>query len=145
MTERNSGPEEDLVEWLKEAGRRTVPPTLRRSQDDDYTGSNSPAQLFHFLEESAGRKLRSQTELVSYLQELSGESPKSHRKRELRRIIREGIFLGALTMAWLQHHFWEVNIKISALPYIQVFGTVPQEKPRQHNTYDTHPSGVRLS
>ena len=144
MTERNSGPDEDLVEWLKEAGRRTVVPAPRGSHEDD-TWSNSPAQLFHFLEESAGRKLRSQTALLGYLQELSGNSPKSHRSRERRRIIREGIFLGALALAWLQYYFWEVNMQIAALPRIQVFGAVPEGKPRPHHSYDTPSSGVRLS
>ena len=137
MAERNSGLDEDLVEWLKEAARRTVSPTPHRTRDGDDTWSSSPAHLFYYLEESAGRKLRSQTELLSYLQELSGDSPKSHRARERRRVLREGIFLVALTLAWLQYYFWEVNTQIASLPCVHVFGVMPSEKLRQRTSLDT--------
>jgi hypothetical protein len=144
VTEPNSGRDEELIEWLKEAGRRTADPIPHNSHDDE-AWSNSPAHLFHYLEELAGRKLRSQAELLSYLQELSGESPRAHRNRERRRIIREGILLVALTLAWLQYYFWEVHAHIASLPCVQVFGVLPPEKSKKSISSDTLSGGVLVS
>ena len=145
VTERDSVPDEDLVVWLKEAGRRTVSLPSRRSHENDETWSRTPAHLFRLLEESAGRKLRSQTEVLSYLRELSGDSPQTHRARERRRVIREGVLLGALALAWLQYYFWEVHTQIASLPCVQVFGVVPSSKSRVHISYNKFQVGVRLS
>jgi len=145
VIERSDVPDEDLIEWLKEAGRRTVLPSSQRSLEDDETWVRSPAHLFRDLEESAGRKLRSRTELLSYLQELSGDSPKTHRIRERRRVIREGVLLGALALAWLQYYFWEVHAQMASLPCVQVFGVVPSEKSKPQISYGRFQVGIQLS
>jgi hypothetical protein len=142
VTEQDRGLNADLVEWLTEAGRRTVRLQPHRSDDDDGTWSDSPAHLFHYLEESAGRKLRSLAELASFLEELSGDSPRLYRLRERRRVIREGILLGVLALAWLQYYFWEVHTQIASLPCVQVFGVQSPDKSKQRSSNDTLSSGI---
>jgi hypothetical protein len=136
MNEHGSAPDEDLAEWLKEAGHRTIPPTGHRSRDDDAE-SISSASLFGYLEGLAGRKLRSRAALVSYLAEISGDAPKVHRARARNRIVRETVLVGLLALAFLQYYFWDVHLQIASLQSIHVFAPVPPAGSRQHtSSYD---------
>ena len=134
MSEQGGDLDEELAKWLKEAGRRTIPPSSHGSRDDDETWSLSPAHLFRYLEELAGRKLRSRADLVSYLDQLSGNAPKAHRVRERQRIIREGMLIGLLALAYLQYYYWDVNLQIASLQSVQVFVPVRPAGSKQNTS-----------
>jgi len=115
MIERANDLDDELAHWLKEAGRRTNPRSGDSYSDDDETWTRSPASLYRYLEESAGRKLASRAELVSYLRELSGNAPKAHRIRERQRIAREALLVGVLALAYLQYFYLDVHLQIASL------------------------------
>lgn len=127
MSEENGGGEL-LTQWLKEAGRRTQsrPPSVDEAEDDETF--NSPASLHRYLEELAGRKLQSHTEVLAFLKEVAGGEPQGHRHRELRRMARELVLLGVLALSYLQYYYWDVQLQIAALKSVNVYILAPQTR-----------------
>jgi hypothetical protein len=122
MSESDHGTGEQLAEWLKEAGRRTPakPPAAAAGADADDS-YNSPASLHRYLEELAGRRLSTHTEVREFLREVAGTQPAAHRERERRRMVREVALLFLLALSYLHFYYWEVQLEIVALNSVRTF------------------------
>lgn len=121
MSESGRGMGEELAQWLKEAGQRAKTATTEARgapEDDTY---NSPASLHRYVEELAGRPLRSHTELLEYLREVAGSQPHAHRELERRRFFRELILVSLLVMSVMQYYYWDVQLQIAALNSVQTY------------------------
>lgn len=121
MSDIDDDPGGQLAEWLKEAGRRA--PAKSRDPDgaeadDSY---NSPASLHRYLEELAGRRLSSHTEVREFLREVAGTQPVAHRELERRRMVREVALLFLLALSYLHFYYWEVQLEIAALNSVRTF------------------------
>lgn len=121
---------EELAQWLKEAGQRAAAATREArsaSEDDSY---NSPASLHRYIEDLAGRPLRSHADVLDYLREVAGSQPHAHRELERRRLFREMILVGLLVVSALQYYYWDVQLQIAALKSVQTFVPIraPLEK-----------------
>lgn len=121
MSDGDNGSGEHLAEWLKEAGRR-APAKARDGAsevaDDSY---NSPASLHRYLEELAGRKLSSHTEVREFLREVAGTQPVAYHERERRRMVREVALLFLLALSYLHFYYWEVQLEIAKLNAVRTF------------------------
>lgn len=127
MSESGQGMGEELAQWLKEAGRRAASAPLETrgaTEDDSY---NSPASLHRYVEELAGKPLRSHAELLDYLREVAGSQPHAHRELERRRLFRELILVSLLVVSALQYYYWDVQLQIAALNSVQTY--VPMRAP----------------
>ena len=116
---------DQLAEWLKEAGRRArreVP----SSGDADET-FNSPAELHRYLEHLAGRPLQSHGEVLHYLQQVAGTSPRTHRDQERRRMVREVLLLLMVSLSYLHYYDWEVQVEIAKLNSLRIL--IPASTP----------------
>ena len=129
MSDEGGGGEQ-LAQWLKEAGRRTQAkvPGVLEDADDTF---NSPASLHHYLEELAGRKLKTHTEVLRFLREVAGSQPEAHRERERRRMVREVSLLVLLAISYLHFYYWEVQLQIAALHSVGVFIPAPEARPHK--------------
>ena len=125
MSNDSQGSGEQLVQWLKEAGRRTQSKSPEVSEDGDET-YNSPTSLHRYVEVLAGRKLQ---EVLHYLREVAGSQPEWHRERELRRMVREVALLVMLAVSYLFYYYFEVQLQIAALQTVNVFIPAPEAKP----------------
>jgi transcriptional regulator of nitric oxide reductase len=114
-----TGAGEQLAQWLKEAGRRAQHAAPAAADSDDTY--NSPASLLHYVEELAGRPMRSHTEVLAFLQEVAGSRPVDHRMAERRRMVRELSLLGLLMVSYLHFYYWEVQLQIAALNSVRTF------------------------
>lgn len=129
MIDSGDGAGEQLAQWLKDAGRRSglaAPPAAAAESDETY---NSPASLHRYLEELAGKPLRSHAEVLNYLAEVAGAQPQTHYMRERRRMVRELALIGLLAMSYLHFYYWEVQLQIAALNSARVF--VPAQPPAE--------------
>jgi hypothetical protein len=129
MSDEGGGGEQ-LAQWLREAGRRTQLklPGVPEDSDDSF---NAPASLHHYLEELAGRKLRTHAEVLRYLREVAGAQPEAHRERERRRMVREVSLLVLLAISYLHFYYWEVQLQIAALQSVGVFIPAPEARPHK--------------
>jgi hypothetical protein len=116
----DNGGGEQLAQWLKDAGRRAglVAPAAAADGDETY---NSPASLHRYLEELAGRPLRSHAEVLNYLAEVAGGQPQGHYMNERRRMVRELALIGMLAVSYLHYYYWEVQLQIAGLSSARVF------------------------
>jgi len=116
----DNGGGEQLAQWLKDAGRRAglVAPAAAADGDETY---NSPASLHRYLEELAGRPLRSHAEVLNYLAEVAGGQPQGHYMNERRRMVRELALIGLLALSYLHYYYWEVQLQIAGLSSARVF------------------------
>ena len=124
MIDSGDGAGEQLAQWLKDAGRRAglVAPAAAADGDETY---NSPASLHRYLEELAGKPLRSHAEVLNYLAEVAGAQPQAQYMRERRRMVRELALIGLLAMSYLHFYYWEVQLEIAALNSARVFVPAP--------------------
>jgi len=120
MIDSGNGAGEQLAQWLKDAGRRAglVAPAAAADGDETY---NSPASLHRYLEELAGRPLRSHAEVLNYLAEVAGGQPQGHYMNERRRMVRELALIGMLAVSYLHYYYWEVQLQIAGLSSARVF------------------------
>ena len=120
MSGNDNGGGEQLAQWLKDAGRRAglVAPAAAADGDETY---NSPASLHRYLEELAGRPLRSHAEVLNYLAEVAGGQPQGHYMSERRRMVRELALIGMLAVSYLHYYYWEVQLQIAGLSSARVF------------------------
>jgi hypothetical protein len=95
-----------------------VPPAAAVNSDETY---NSPASLHRYLEELAGKPLRSHAEVLNYLAEVAGSRPQTHYVSERRRMVRELALIGLLAVSYLHYYYWEVQLQIAALNSARVF------------------------
>jgi hypothetical protein len=124
------GEGESLAQWLKEAGRRA-----RRSEaapEDGGDTYNSPASLHHYLEELAGKPLRSHTEVLAFLNAVAGQQPANLRVVERRRMVRELSLLALLALSYLHFYYWQVQLEIAALNSVRTFLVAPPPQAAQH-------------
>jgi hypothetical protein len=121
MSDKDNGSGEHLAEWLKEAGRRTPAKSRDGAREGDDDSYNSPASLHRYLEELAGRKLSSHTEVGEFLREVAGAQPVAHRERERRRMVREMALLFLLALSYLHFYYWEVQLEIAKLNSVRTF------------------------
>ena len=126
----DDGAGEQVAQWLKDAGRRAgrVAPAAAVAEGDEIY--NSPASLHRYLEELAGKPLRSHAEVLNYLTEVAGSQPQAHYRQERHRMVRELALIGLLAMSYLHYYYWEVQLQIAALNSAQVFISAPP--PREH-------------
>jgi len=121
MIDSGDGAGEQLAQWLKDAGRRAglaAPAAAAADGDETY---NSPASLHRYLEELAGRPLRSHAEVLNYLAEVAGGQPQGHYMNERRRMVRELALIGMLAVSYLHYYYWEVQLQIAGLSSARVF------------------------
>jgi len=124
------GEGESLAQWLKEAGRRAqraVP-----AAEDGGDTYNSPASLHHYLEELAGKPLRSHTEVLAFLNAVAGQQPANLQVVERRRMVRELSLLALLALSYLHFYYWEVQLEIAALNSVRTFLVAPPPQAAQH-------------
>ncbi len=121
------GAGEHLAQWLKEAGYRTrsAAATTAAGSDETY---NSPASLHLYLEELAGKPLRTHTELLAFLHEVAGDQPRNHHVTERRRMVRELSLMVLLALSYLHFYYWEVQLQIAALSSVRTFTAAPPQK-----------------
>lgn len=123
---------DQLAEWLKEAGRRARHEAPAGANAEDDRSFNSPAELHRYLEQLAGRPLRSHGEVLQYLREVAGSSPREHRHLERRRMVREVLLLLVLAFSYLHYYYWEVQVEIAKLNTLRIFvpttSAVPHRK-----------------
>ncbi len=123
------GEGEHLAQWLKEAGRRAqraVP-----SPEDDGDTYNSPASLHKYLEQLAGKPLRTHTEVLAFLNEVAGNQPVNLHAVERRRMVRELSLLALLSVSYLHFYYWQVQLEIAALNTVRTFVLAPAAMPPQ--------------
>ena len=110
-----------LAEWLKEAGRRARREARASADADDDRSFNSPAELHRYLEQLAGRPLQTHGEVLNYMREVAGSSPREHRYLERRRMVREISLLLLLSLSYLHYYYWEVQVEIAKLNALRIF------------------------
>lgn len=123
------GEGEALAQWLKEAGQRAQRAAPAPADGDDTY--NSPASLHHYLEELAGKPLRSHTAVLAFLNEVAGQQPVNLQVVERRRMVREVTLLALLALSYLHYYYWEVQLEIAALNTVRTFVVGPQSQALQ--------------
>ena len=113
---------EQLTQWLKEAGQRAgrSAPGAAAGDDGDET-YNSPASLHRYLEELAGRPLRSHAEVLDFLEQVAGGEHRAHHDQRRQRMVREGTLLFMLAVSYLHYYYWEVQVQIATLKSVNTF------------------------
>jgi hypothetical protein len=86
---------------------------------------NSPASLHKYVEELAGRQLKTHADVLSYLREVAGNQPHAHAMRERHRMVRELTLLTLLALSYLHFYYWEVQLQIAALNSVRIFVPSP--------------------
>jgi hypothetical protein len=120
VSDEQDGGGEVLAQWLKEAGRRAqsrAQTDAAANGDDTY---NSPASLHRYLEELAGRKLQTHTQVLDFLKQVAGSQPQGYRENERRRMVREVALIALLAISYLHFYYWEVQLEIAALNSVNV-------------------------
>ena len=119
MARNAQGGGDPLAEWLKEAGRRARREVAAGADADETF--NSPAELHRYLEQLAGRPLQSHGEVLQYLRQVAGVSPRAYRDQERRRMVREVSLLLLLSLSYLHYYYWEVQVEIAKLNALRIF------------------------
>ncbi len=123
------GDGESLALWLKEAGRRAQ--RAEPAAEDGGDTYNSPASLHHYLEELAGKPLRSHTEVLAFLNAVAGQQPANLQAVERRRMVRELSLLALLALSYLHFYYWEVQLEIAALSTVRTLLVAPPPQAAQ--------------
>ena len=131
MGSDNQGDGEILAQWLKEAGRRAQSQAQGEAVADGDDTYNSPASLHRYVEELAGRKLQTHTEVLEFLKEVAGSQPRGYREHERRRMVREVALIVLLAISYLHFYYWEVQLEIAALNYVNVVIPAPEARPKR--------------
>ncbi|MGH8636083.1 MAG: hypothetical protein ACREVD_02205 [Burkholderiales bacterium] len=120
MNDEHAGDGEVLAQWLKEAGRRAQSRAQSEAAPEGDDTYNSPASLHRYLEELAGRKLQTHTEVLEFLKQVAGTQPQGYREHERRRMVRELALIAMLALSYLHFYYWEVQLEIAALNSVNV-------------------------
>ena len=131
MSSDSEGGGEVLAQWLKEAGRRAQSQAQGEAADDGDDTYNSPASLHRYVEELAGRKLQTHAEVLEFLKEVAGSQPRGYREHERRRMVREVALIVLLAISYLHFYYWEVQLEIAALNYVNVVIPAPEARPKR--------------
>ena len=131
MGSDNQGDGEILAQWLKEAGRRAQSQAQGEAVADGDDTYNSPASLHRYVEELAGRKLQTHAEVLEFLKEVAGSQPRGYREHERRRMVREVALIVLLAISYLHFYYWEVQLEIAALNYVNVVIPAPEARPKR--------------
>ena len=131
MGSDNQGDGEILAQWLKEAGRRAQSQAQGEAVADGDDTYNSPASLHRYVEELAGRKLQTHTEVLEFLKEVAGSQPRGYREHERRRMVREVALIVLLAISYLHFYYWEVQLEIAALNSVNVVIPAPEARPKR--------------
>lgn len=103
-----------MAQWLEESGRRRG---LRPEEP--------PAELLAYLEQLAGRKLRSSEDIRAYFLSLQTDEAERRHADERRRVRREAAFLVVLVVAVMQYYYWDVSLQIASLQKVHYFVPTP--------------------
>jgi hypothetical protein len=131
LSDDHGGGGEVLAPWLKEAGRRAQSPTQSDAAADADETYNSPASLHRYLEELAGKKLQTHTEVLEFLKQVAGSQPLGYREHERRRMVREVALIALLAVSYLHFYYWEVQLEIAALNSVNVVVPVSNTPPKK--------------
>jgi len=126
MDERDDNYDENLARWLQQVGHRRS----RSSNDIDQGPKESSDDLIRYLGELTGRKLTSREDIHRLLQDLCEADAEANRRVTRRHVVRETLLLGCLLAAYLQYHYWDVNLQIAAIPRVQCFVLAPKDQNR---------------
>jgi len=124
------GEGEALAQWLKEAGRRAQ--RAAPNPEDGGDSYNAPASLHHYLEDLAGKPLRTRTEVRAFLNAVAGQQPLELRAAERRRMVREISLIALLALSYLHFYYWQVQLEIAALNSVRTFLVAPPPQAAQH-------------
>lgn len=120
MTKQDVEPSESLAAWLSEVGRRAAPAYIVSGYAPEAADD-----LVKYLEELAGRELRSREDIRRYVAEISAADRHANPVYKRRRFMKETALLFALAAAFIHYYFWDVNLQIARLPSMLIF--VPLE------------------
>jgi hypothetical protein len=129
MSEHVKDPSEDLAQWLSDAGRRTWRSAAVAETSLGDRARESSGDLFRYLEELAGRELRSRDDIRRYVGELSAPDPEANRTHRRQRLVKDTVLLLCLLTAYIQYNFLDVNLQIARLPSIVIFVPVDAMNP----------------
>lgn len=128
MSDEHGAEGEVLAQWLKEAGRRAQLKAEREAAAERDDTFNSPASLHRYVEELAGRKLQTHTQVLEFLKEVAGSQPEGFREHERRRMVREVALIAMLALSYLHFYYWEVQLEIAALNSVKVVVPAPEAR-----------------
>ena len=147
MSDHARDPSEDLAQWLADVGRRTWRPLPPAGENPGQNVSEAREDLFGYLEQLAGRELKSRDDVRDYLGELSAHGLAAERTRRRRQVTKDTVLLLALLTAYIQYHFLDVSLQIARLPSTLVFVPVEARSSPPHSNrhalWGTTPSSVR--
>lgn len=109
----------EMAQWLEESGRRR-----------GVRPAEPPAELLAYLEQLAGRKLRSREDIRAYFLSLRTEEAERRHADERRRVRREAVFLVVLVAAAMQYYYWDVSLQIASLQKTHYFVPAPSGNQR---------------
>ena len=127
MDEPKGDVSEEVTRWSTDL-RRQHP---AGSTAEAVQSSTSAEDLIRYLETLTGRQYRSRKDVLQLLTDFWREDVEAARIAMRKRVTREALLLGVLAASYLHYYYWEVELKISAIPTIQVFVPVPPLKPDQ--------------
>lgn len=131
MSDEHAGDGEVLAQWLKDAGRRAQSRAHNEAAPEGDDTYNSPASLHRYLEELAGRKLQTHTEVLEFLKQVAGTQPQGYREHERRRMVRELALIALLALSYLHFYYWEVQLEIAALNSVNVVVPAPEARTKK--------------
>jgi hypothetical protein len=124
-----NGSDEDtskvLAGWLRDVGRRKWRVSRLPGMGGCAGGAESCEEVIEYLEQLAGRKIRSREDVRRCLGELWAKEREAGRIYRRRQIVKESLMLLCLVTAYIQYYFWDVNLQIARLPSTVIF--VPTE------------------
>ncbi|MBF6570726.1 MAG: hypothetical protein IVW54_17815 [Candidatus Binataceae bacterium] len=118
-------PYEGAAQWLAESGRRPWPDSPAQCQ---VAARESSEELLTYLEECAGRPLRSRAAIKQYVADLRSPSQVAT-ARKLDQLLRETALLAMLTVAVLQYYYMDVFLQIGNISHLAVY--LPSTAPHQ--------------
>ena len=125
MSELDEDTSRELAAWLKDVGRRKWHPSHFPATGERKSDMQSSEDVIRYLEELTGRSIRSRDDVRRCFGELWARDRDAGRVYRRRQIVKEAAMLLCLVAAYIQYHFWDVNLQIARLPSTIVF--VPAE------------------
>ena len=105
---------QDLASWLQDAGRRRVAPA-------PVAAADSSDEVLAYLESLTGKKLRSRSAVDLLFKAFADDEAKRLRKAKVRAARRHVLLLALAALSFLHYYYWDVKLKIAALPELRVF------------------------
>ena len=142
MSDHEMHASEDLAAWLKDVGRRKwCPPQLTES-DQNKSATESSESLFTYLQELAGRELRTREDVRRYVDELSAANLEADRTQRRRHLVKDTVLLLCLLAAYIQYNFLDVTLQIARLPSTVIFIPLDVRSPPAPNSGHARWGGV---